>query len=76
MESTLAQGSSRGSWNITRMSSGWTSWPKLMLPASNFSRPAISRKSVLLPQPLLPTMATNWPAGMCRSMPRSTSLSP
>src|SRR3954471_7846450 len=40
------------------------------------SRPLMRRRSVLLPQPLLPTMATNWPAGMCRSRPRSTVVSP
>jgi sulfonate transport system ATP-binding protein len=33
-----------------------------MLPASALSSPAIRRSSVLLPHPLRPTMATNWPA--------------
>ena len=61
---------------MTRTSSGRVSSPKPMLPASIVSRPAISRSSVLLPQPLRPTIATNCPAGICRSMPRSTSLSP
>jgi hypothetical protein len=33
-----------------------------MLPAVGASSPAIRRSSVLLPQPLRPTIATNWPA--------------
>ena len=45
---------------------------KAMLPGVGRSSPAGSRSSVLLPQPLRPTIATNCPAGMWRSMPRST----
>jgi len=39
---------SRGSWNITRMSSGRASSPRLIVPAVMVSRPAINRSKVLL----------------------------
>ena len=79
-DSTRAQGSSRGSWNMTRTS---RSGPLV----DAFAEADCCRRwlleaersaaaSVLLPQPLRPTMATNCPAGMCRSMPRSTWLLP
>ena len=50
--------------------------PSVMLPSWASSRPRISRSSVDLPQPLAPTTATNWPAGMRRSMPDSTCSAP
>ena len=40
------------------------------------SSPASRRSSVLLPQPLRPTTATNSPAASSRSRPRSTTRSP
>ena len=42
-------------------------------PALAVSRPASSRSSVLLPPPERPTMATNRPASISRSMPRRTA---
>jgi hypothetical protein len=38
--------------------------------------PEMSDRSVLLPQPLCPMMATNSPAAIASEMPRSASVSP
>ena len=61
LSSTRFQGSSRASWNTTEMRSGTASSP---VPATSWSSPASARSSVLLPDPLWPSRATNWPGGM------------
>jgi hypothetical protein len=50
--------------------------PKEICPASGRSSPASKRKSVLLPHPLRPTMARNWPADAWRSRSRTTHVAP
>jgi len=45
-------------------------------PALGASSPATSRSSVLLPQPLRPTMAMNCPGSIASCVLRSTSRSP
>src|SRR3546814_5200161 len=47
--------------------------PTLSRPWVGWSRPASRRSRVLLPQPLRPTTATNWPEGMRRSICLSRS---
>jgi hypothetical protein len=59
---TVRQGSRIGFWNTMPMSvrgAATTVPPTAILPALAGSRPAISLSSVLLPQPLGPTMVTN-----------------
>ena len=56
LSSTLAQGSSRGSWKTTERRPGTK-----MSPSASWSRPARARSSVLLPEPLRPSRATNSP---------------
>jgi hypothetical protein len=46
------------------------------VPPETGSSPATSRSSVLLPQPLRPTMATNWPGSIAMRASRSTVRSP
>src|SRR6476469_9947744 len=50
-----------------------TSWPQTsILPAWIVSSPAMQRSSVLLPDPLRPTMATVWPRATSRLTPSRT----
>ena len=42
---------------------------RIISPSLGVSRPARRPRSVLLPLPLAPTMATNWPEGMLMLMP-------
>ena len=76
----VAQGSSRGSWNMTRTSvddgdgcafSPSQNAPRSADPALRSGAAACSCRSRCVRR-----SRRNWPAGMCRSMPRSTSLSP
>ena len=63
LSTTRAQGNSRGSWNMMRVRL-WSVLPPpwSSVPEVGRSRPASRRKSVLLPQPLLPMIARNCPA--------------
>ncbi len=79
LSSTRRQGSRRASWNIRRTSGlpGRGSCRSSSTePAVGSSSPASRRSSVLLPQPLCPTMATNSPLPKVRSTPRSTGRAP
>ena len=72
LSSTVAHGSRRASWNTTdrrRRARG-------SRPSTPRSRPASARRSVLLPEPLRPSRATNSPGRRSRSRPSSTSRSP
>ncbi|MNU94018.1 hypothetical protein D3C71_839710 [compost metagenome] len=76
---TRFQGKRRESWNMMRVSllRPATSWPsRRIAPPETDSSPATRRSSVLLPQPLRPTMATNWPGSMTSSVFLSTSRVP
>src|SRR5579872_2673614 len=54
-----------------------TSWPHTeMLPACTVSSPAMQRSSVLLPEPLRPTMAATWPRATSKPTPSSTRKGP
>src|SRR6476661_4186815 len=69
-------GSRRGSWKTkpTRGSASVTGAPPIsIVPASGRSRPAMSRNSVLLPDPLGPTMATTSPSATSKLTPSTTS---
>src|SRR5688500_10635809 len=59
---------------------GWTRFttrpPISISPALMFSRPAIIRSSVDLPQPEGPTSTQNSPSSMATSTPRTTSVGP
>jgi hypothetical protein len=48
----------------------------LIEPESSFSKPAISRSVVVLPQPEGPSSVKNSPPGICRSMPSTATTSP
>src|SRR4029453_6955926 len=78
--STSSQGKSECSWNtITAFGLGpLTGSPSIRIsPEVAFSRPAQSSRSVLLPQPLGPRIATNSPEDTFRLTSRSAStLSP
>ncbi len=69
----FAHGSSRESWKTTDTLPGTRIRP---LPDTAASRPASARSSVLLPQPLGPSRATNSPRSISRSTPLSTPLGP
>ena len=72
-----------GSWETTtrrwRSSSLATSWsgtpPRRIWPIVGSAKRAIRRPSVVLPEPVAPTIATCWPAGMCTLTWRSTAAS-
>ena len=66
---TRFHGSSRESWKTTDTFSGTSTRP---VPATPRSRPARERRSVLLPEPLRPSSATNSPGAISRSRPLST----
>src|ERR1700754_138864 len=68
---------SRRSWARAALPGRPTSWPHtVMPPACTVSRPAMQRSSVLLPEPLRPTMATVWPRVTSRLTPSSTRNGP
>ena len=48
--------------------------PRVTVPASGSSKPAISRSSVVLPQPDGPSSAVRLPPGTCRSTPVRTGV--
>ena len=81
LASTLRQGSSAGSWktnpsSLSRCASIGSS-PKIEIePELGACRPAISRSSEVLPQPLGPTSETNWPAGMLNEVGATASSGP
>jgi len=49
--------------------------PTVTVPASGSSKPAISRRRVVLPQPEGPSSAVRLPEGTCRSTPVRTGVS-
>src|SRR5205085_1402345 len=54
-----------------------TAWPHTeMVPAWMASSPAMQRSSVLLPEPLRPTIATVWPRATSKPTPSSTRSAP
>ena len=65
LSSTDAQGSSRGSWKTTDRCCGHEDVTARL----RESRPARARSSVVLPEPLRPSSATNSPGATSRSMP-------
>jgi hypothetical protein len=69
LSSTLFQGRSTGSWKMTPVSSRGPVTgppPSSIRPAVIDSRPATIMRSVLLPHPLGPKMATNSPASAAK----------
>jgi len=77
--STVRQASSTGVWKTMPTSSSGPSTarpPMSMRPAVAGVSPATIFSSVLLPQPLGPTMTTNSPGSTCRSIGFSDSTAP
>src|SRR6266851_2863880 len=73
---TLSQGISRGSWKTSPTSGrgpATATLSSMTLPELGASRPPTMRNSVLLPQPLVPTMPTISPRSTARSMSASAS---
>src|SRR5918995_1175874 len=68
---------SRRSWARAALPVRPTSWPQtVIMPSCTVSSPAMQRKSVLLPEPERPTMATVWPRVTSRLTPSSTRRGP
>ena len=79
LPTTRCQRSSRESWKSRRTERcrPMTGAPAIRTsPCVGFSRPAISRRSVVLPPPERPTTARNCPAGIERSSACSTGRAP
>src|SRR5918997_4511665 len=75
---TVRHGNRRGCWNTTpapRPGTGAVP-PTRTVPPVGCSNPAISRSSVLLPQPDAPTRTRNSPAGTVRSTGPTATTSP
>src|SRR5216684_6224356 len=75
---TLSQGISRGSWKTSPTSGrgpATATLSSMTLPELGASRPPTMRNSVLLPQPLVPTMPTISPRSTARSMSASAASS-
>ena len=77
LAATLSHGSRRGSWN-TALIAGCVptiGCPSIAIaPALGWSSPAVSRSSVVLPQPEPPSSATISPLCATMCMPRSASV--
>src|SRR4030095_9895723 len=68
---------SRRSWARAALPGRPTGWPQtVIMPSCTVSSPAMQRKSVLLPEPERPTMATVWPRATSRLTPSSTRNGP
>src|SRR5882672_662308 len=68
---------SRRSWARAALPGRPTAWPHTsMRPSCTVSSPAMQRNSVLLPEPLRPTMATVWPRATSKPTPSSTRKGP